>query len=185
MLDTLTEVSTIKKYSLATSTQSTILGKGICHGDAGAGFYFKSQSSGKYFIMGTASIIQASESGCTWNHYALYTKISNYIEWLKTTIRNPTKFSVRFETRVDADTLSSGCTLPNYISYGTFNVFGMPYYAVNERVPLSSRLTLNCDNGTRIDFFCVEDEWLNLNGTKCRKPGIFLIDLSLKSLHSC
>lgn len=82
---------------------------------------------------------------------------------------------MNFETRVNDDDqpISAGCILPDHISYGKFSIFGTPYYVVNQSVPSSSMLTLNCDNGTRIDFYCINNEWFNFSGTKCRKPGNF------------
>lgn len=66
----------------------SLSGASVCSGDSGGGLYFQEAFSLSYYIRGVVSLAPRNPSGCDSNHYALYTKVSKYLQWIeKVTLR--------------------------------------------------------------------------------------------------
>lgn len=56
-------------------------GTSVCQGDSGGGLVFRHNT--RFYLRGIVSISPRSPSGsCDSNQYALYTKVSNYIDFI-------------------------------------------------------------------------------------------------------
>lgn len=58
------------------------LGAGVCQGDSGGGLVFNEKS--RFYIRGVVSLAPKSNisGGCDSNQFALYTKISRYLDFI-------------------------------------------------------------------------------------------------------
>lgn len=55
----------------------------VCDGDSGGGLYFKS-GDGRFYVRGIVSLTSKTPAAqCALNKYALYTKVSMYLEWIQ------------------------------------------------------------------------------------------------------
>ncbi|KAK9758575.1 Trypsin [Popillia japonica] len=61
-------------------------GTSVCSGDSGGGLFFRSQPT-TFYVRAVVSLAPRSQVGCDSNHYALYTKVSKYLNWLQTITR--------------------------------------------------------------------------------------------------
>lgn len=62
-------------------------GSGPCTGDSGGGFFVKFR--GVWTLKGMVSVSPFKSTGeCDVNRFALYTKVTDYADWIRTTIND-------------------------------------------------------------------------------------------------
>ncbi|GLV43968.1 modular serine protease [Carabus blaptoides fortunei] len=58
-------------------------GSSVCHGDSGGGLVFKLPDNKKYYLRGLVSVGPVKEGACDSRQYGAYTKVSDYMETLR------------------------------------------------------------------------------------------------------
>ncbi|KAK9884599.1 hypothetical protein WA026_007439 [Henosepilachna vigintioctopunctata] len=73
-----------KKYVRSDKMCAGVLDKGIgvCEGDSGGGLTFVRHENNRYYLRGIVSVAPQVSGSCNENEYALYTKVSSYIDFI-------------------------------------------------------------------------------------------------------